>query len=176
MWRDVVRRDLSVNAFTSGAKATIQAFIFNPGFSVVTRYRLSRLFGKRWGSFGRLLSRMMWVSNVRSYGCYISANARIGAGLFLPHPVGIVIGDGSVIGRDVTLYQNVTLGRKDATDPSYPIILQGVTVYAGATLLGSITIGEGATVAAGAMVLVDVPAGAVAVGIPAKIRFPNAPH
>lgn len=147
----------------------VRGFLLCPGFSVVTRYRWAR----RWHRAGRLrrfAALLAWLSNTRAYGCYISPSARIGAGLVLPHPVGVVIGEGSEIGEDVTIYQSVTLGRRSAQDEHYPRLGDGVTVYAGATLLGGITIGAGAVIAAQAVVTCDVPAGALAVGAPARIH------
>lgn len=170
---DVTAQDLMGNAGATGALAAVRAFVFNPGFSTVTRYRWAR----RW-RFGnpayKLLSRLAWLSNTRAFGCYLSPHAQIGAGLILPHPVGIVIGDGSVIGDGVTIYQHVTLGRRTEGEEKYPTVEDGVTIYAGATLIGGITIGARAIVGAHAVVVSDVPPGAVAAGAPARITPPAA--
>ena len=91
------------------------------------------------------------------------------AGLCLPHPVGVVIGEGSVIGTDVTIYQGVTLGRASHEVDAYPTIDDGAVIYAGATLLGPIRIGRNAVVAAHSVVLSDVPDFATVVGAPARI-------
>ncbi|MCK1653197.1 hypothetical protein IVA88_17400 [Bradyrhizobium sp. 149] len=99
----------------------------------------------------------------------MSPAARLGAGLCLPHPVGIVIGEGSVIGNDVTIYQGVTLGRASHDVDAYPSIDDGAVIYAGATLLGPIRIGRNAIVAAHSVVLSDVPDFATVVGAPARI-------
>ena len=86
-----------------------------------------------------------------------------------PHPVGIVIGDGVRIGKEVRIYQNVTIGllenapAEDSVD-QYPTIEDGVIIYAGAVIAGPVTIGAGATVGANAVITRDVPAGAVAFG------------
>ena len=81
-----------------------------------------------------------------------------------PHPIGIVIGDGAQLGTDVWIYQNVTIGRGERGDPRYPALEDGVCVYAGAVIVGPITIGSGAVVGANAIVSVDVPPGATVVG------------
>lgn len=168
MTKTCIDADLKVNAQSAGFTAAIRAFVFNPGFSVVMRFR----FAHRWnGARGvrRAVSRLAWLSNARTFGCYLSPKAKIGAGLGLPHPVGIVIGDGCVLGNGVTIYQNVTLGRQNADTEAYPVIGDAVTIYAGAVIVGNIKIGNGATIAANAVVNCDVPEGALAVGIPARL-------
>ena len=103
-------------------------------------------------------------------GCAISSTARIGRRLSLPHPIGIVIGNNAVVGNDVTLYQNVTLGShgKPGAGQAFPIILDRVRIYAGAVVIGGVTIGEGATIGANSVVLNDVPAGETVAGAPAR--------
>jgi serine O-acetyltransferase len=99
----------------------------------------------------------------------ILPGADIGGGCVIAHGVGIVIGGYSVIGEDCTILQGVTLGevRFDSTD--YPRVGDRVILGAGAKLLGGITVGDDAVVGAGSVVLEDVPAGGVAVGVPARI-------
>jgi serine O-acetyltransferase len=84
--------------------------------------------------------------------------------VMFPHPVGIVIGDGATIGRNVRIYQNVTLGLTANGVGAYPTIEDGVSIYAGAVVIGGITVGAGAVIGANAFVSRDVPAGAVVVG------------
>jgi serine O-acetyltransferase len=94
----------------------------------------------------------------------------IGTGLYLPHPVGVVIGRGLRIGNDVMLAQGVTAGVRDSQDPdqAFPTICDGVNVWAHATIVGDIRIGEGAEVGANSLVVSDVPDHAVVVGVPAR--------
>ena len=82
---------------------------------------------------------------------------------------GIVIGSEVVIGADVTIYQNVTLGRAHADEGSNPVIKDGVTLYAGAMVIGAVTIGAGAVVGANSVVRNDVAAGTTVVGAPARM-------
>lgn len=120
----------------------------------------------------RFLARWCGTVIERRYGCYLSPSAQIGPGLALPHPNGIVIGEGAVIGAGCTIYHQVTLGGRRLGDQSrgaYPQIGDNVVIFAGAKLIGQITIGDGATIGANAVVLQDVPARRTAVGVPARV-------
>jgi serine O-acetyltransferase len=90
--------------------------------------------------------------------------------------MGVIIGDGCVVGDDVTLFQNVTLGShgREGLGKAYPVIGNKVTAYANAIIIGGISIGDGATIGALSLVLSDVPQGRIAVGIPAKINSVSA--
>ena len=95
-----------------------------------------------------------------------------GRGLRLKHPVGIVIGSGVSIGEHVTIFQNVTLGGRrmgDGGGEKYPSIGDGTVIFAGAVVLGDVRIGKNCTIGANAVVLQDVPEGATAVGVPARV-------
>jgi len=103
--------------------------------------------------------------------CDISYNATIGKNLRLPHPIGIVIGDGVIIKDNVMVFQQVTFGShgKKNQSLSYPIVENNVKIFAGAKIIGGITIGENAIIGANAVVNIDVPANTKAVGIPCRI-------
>lgn len=169
------RRDLLANADRTGLKGAAIGWFLNPGFAVATLYRIMRWGQLRGGAPGRLVAIVAWRRIVKGYGCYIDPTAAIGPGLRLPHPIGIVIGAGTVIGADVTVYQHATFGRRNADEARYPVIGDRAIIYAGATVIGGIAIGEGAIVAAGALVRRDVPAHGVALSVPADIRAPSAP-
>lgn len=123
---------------------------------------------RRLGPFARIVSAV----NLALFGIEASARIEIGAGLFLPHTSGTVIG-AARIGRNVTIFQGVTLGAKELdmhfSAASRPIIDDGVVIGAGAKVLGGIRIGAGARIGANAVVLRDVPPGATATGVPAQI-------
>ena len=97
----------------------------------------------------------------------IAHGAVIGEGTVFIHGNGIVIGPGSVIGRNCSIFHQVTVGSQDGE--SYPVVGDNVIVYPGAKIIGGITIGDGAKIGANAVVLSDIPAGATAVGNPAVV-------
>ena len=79
----------------------------------------------------------------------------------LPHPVGIVIGEGCSIGENATIYQHVTIGRRSRNDPRYPVIGGNVVLYPGAVIIGPVRIGKFARVGANQVVSLDLPDGSV---------------
>ena len=118
----------------------------------------------------RFISRRIARHLMREWGIHISVLVKsVGHGVKFPHPVGIVIGDGTIIEDDVVILQNVTIGRRMTGDTGCPIIRRGAKIMAGAVIAGNITVGENATIGANAVVLADVPDNAVAAGVPAKI-------
>ena len=110
--------------------------------------------------------RHRWWSIVT--GADIPTNCQIGGGLRIPHPNGIVIHPQAVIGPNCLIFQQVTIGVRD-DDSKAPCIGGHVDIGAGAKILGAVTIGNHAKIGANAVVLDDVPDGATAVGIPAKL-------
>ena len=99
----------------------------------------------------------------------IPATTRIGGGLLLPHPNGVVIHPDTTIGPNCLIFQQVTLGTRAST-PGAPRIGGHVDIGAGARILGPVTIGDHAVIGANAVVLCDVPAGASARGVPARVH------
>jgi len=122
-----------------------------------------------WGDLlrGVAVLRHRWWSIVT--GADIPLNCRLGGGLLMPHPNGIVIHPDAQIGPNCLLFQQVTIGTREAGAPK---IGGHVDVGAGAKIIGSVTIGRNAKIGANCVVLHDVPAGATAVGIPARILRP----
>jgi len=109
---------------------------------------------------------------LQAYGVHIAPKARVPASLIFPHPTGIVIGEGVVIEDDVTIYQSVTLGGRNTgawrTD-NYPTVGAGTVIFAGAVLIGRITVGKNCTIGANSVVTQDIPDNLTAVGAPARI-------
>jgi serine O-acetyltransferase len=99
----------------------------------------------------------------------IHPSASIGTQVFLDHATGIIIGAYTVIGDEVTILQNVTIGRKQALPGRSPRIGRGVLLSAGAAILGDVRVGDFAKIGAGALVEHDVPSGCTAVGVPARL-------
>jgi serine O-acetyltransferase len=106
------------------------------------------------------------------YGIELPYTVAVGRGVVIEHQGGIVVHGASVIGDRCIIRQNCTLGirRMDALDDA-PILEEGVQLGAGAVVLGRITLGKGALIGANSVVLQDVPAGALAIGVPAQIRM-----
>lgn len=161
------RRDLKINTEKTTLFQAFVSYFTSPSFKAVTRYRIYRWLYQR-GPIGKALHKPFWFANCKM-GCYISPKCEIGHTFYLPHPVGVVIGEGAVIGDEVTIFQNVTLGVGRQGRASYPRLGNGVVAYTGAVLIGGIEIGEGATIGAQTLVREDVPPGATVVSSPAIV-------
>jgi len=143
--------------------------LLHPRFAPVALLRCAQTLQARgWGRLAKLFS----LANVLLFGLEAPATLQIGPGLIITHTNGIVLGAAS-IGRDVTIYQQVTIGALEADfrfDPAMrPVIEDNVVLAAGAKILGSIRVGRDSTVGANAVVLEDVPPAHLAVGVPARI-------
>lgn len=147
------------------------AMCFNPRMTPVALLRLSEFFYEH-----RLVvvSKFFSMLNVVIFGIEVSPRVLIGGGLFLPHTVGTVLG-AARIGDNCTIMQGVTLGATGTdlgfTSSERPIIGSHVLIGAGAKVIGGITVGDHAKIGANAVVLQDVPAYALAVGVPALIKI-----
>ena len=141
----------------------------NPRMVPVVLVRLAEFFGANHFGFVAKLCSML---NVAIFGIEVSPKVKIEGGLFLPHTVGTVIGAAS-IGHNCTIMQGVTLGALESdlsfTLAKRPIIGNDVVIGSGAKILGGITVGDHARIGANAVVLLDVPAYSVAVGVPARV-------
>lgn len=112
------------------------------------------------------MAKILWRLNTSFSGCHISLHATIDTGLRLPHPIAVVIGDGVKIGRNVTIYQSVTLGTSNPSLQKYPTIGNGVTIFTGAVIVGDIYIGDNATLGANTFIVKDVYEGHFALSTP----------
>ncbi|MCX7628239.1 MAG: serine O-acetyltransferase [Methylophilaceae bacterium] len=138
-----------------------------PGVHALLIHRLSHWL---WGIGLRWLARFISYLNRWLTGIEIHPAAVIGRRVFIDHGMGVVIGETAVIQDDCTLYHGVTLGGTSWNKGKrHPTLEAGVIIGAGAKILGPITIGAGAKIGSNAVVVKDVPRGATAVGIPARI-------
>lgn len=147
-------------------RTSFEVFLY-PSFKAILRYRLAhRLYNKKHYFLAR------WISQktARKTGIEIHPGATIGKGLFIDHGIGVVIGETTIIGDNVTLYQGVTLGGTGKErGKRHPTIGNNVMISAGAKVLGSFTIGENSKIGAGSVVLSEVPANSTVVGVPGRI-------
>ncbi len=149
------------------AKSALEIILTYNGFHALVYYRLAHFF---FVHRFRLLARMISSFARRRTGIEIHPGAKIGYGIFIDHGTGVVIGETTEIGNNVTIYQGATLGGtgKD-TGKRHPTVESGVMISAGAKVLGPITIGRNAKIGAGSVVLRDVPANATVVGVPGVV-------
>ena len=170
---DRIRED--IRAFYDkdpAAKSTLEIILAYPGFHAVVLHRLAHwLYLRQVPVLPRLVSHFnRWITGIE-----IHPGARLGRRLTIDHGMGIVIGETAEVGDDVLLYQGVTLGNaRFQRGKRHPTVGNNVVIGAGAKVLGPITVGDGARVAAGAVVVNDVPPNTTAAGVPAKaIRYHN---
>ncbi|GAA4868114.1 serine O-acetyltransferase EpsC [Serinicoccus chungangensis] len=150
----------------------LEMALASPGLHALWAHRASHAL---WTSGVRLPARLLSQAARAATGVEIHPGATIGRRFFVDHGMGVVIGETAQIGDDVMLYHGVTLGGRslDPTIKRHPTLGDGVTIGAGAKILGDITVGHGAQVGANAVVTKDVPSMAVATGIPAAVRTPG---
>ena len=149
------------------ARNTWEVITCYPGFHAMLFHRLGHWL---WGAGLKWLARL--VSHLSRWltGIEIHPGATIHRRFFIDHGMGVVIGETAEIGDDCTLYHGVTLGGTSwSKGKRHPTLGKGVVVGAGAKILGPIVIGDGARVGSNAVVVKDVPPGATAIGIPARI-------
>lgn len=163
----LISRDFDgILAHDPAATSVLCPFLFFKGFHALQSYRLAHYL---WTHERKPLA--LYVQNRVSdlFGVDIHPGARIGCGIMMDHATGIVIGETAVVEDDVLFWHGVTLGGRDfAPNDRHPKIRKGAALGAGSTLLGNIEIGAGAKIAAGSIVVKDVPAGATVAGEPAK--------
>ena len=149
------------------ARSRLEVALLYSGFKAVRSYRRANWFYRHNMKF---IARAISQRARHKTGVEIHPGATIGKGLFIDHGMGVVIGETTVIGDNCTIYQNVTLGGTGKhTGKRHPTLGDNVMVGSGAKVLGPFTVGSGARVAAGAVVLDAVPENATAVGVPARV-------
>ena len=160
------------------ARSRLEVVLCYPGFHALLVYRLAHgLWKRKWRLLGRFISHVGKVFTAIE----IHPAAQIGRRFVIDHGTGVVIGETSIIGDDVTLYHAVTLGgiapsvdsHTQVNRKRHPTIGNGAIVGSGAQILGPIPVGENARIGANAVVTSDIPPGVTAVGIPARVVMPK---
>ena len=148
------------------ARSSIEVIFAYPGFHAIFLHRIAHWF---WNNHFRFLAR--FLSHISRFltGIEIHPGARIGKGFFIDHGMGVVIGETSEIGDNVTIYHGVTLGGTSfSRGKRHPTIESNVTIGAGAKILGPLTVGSNSKIGANSVVIVDVPPSSTVVGVPGK--------
>ncbi|MBU6334834.1 MAG: serine O-acetyltransferase [Chloroflexi bacterium] len=163
----VLRDDVRAIMQNDPAAHSLAEVVLYPGLHAIVLHRAAHALWQR-----RMPFLPRFISQVSRFltGIEIHPGARIGRGFFIDHGMGVVIGETAEIGDRVTLYQGVTLGGTGKQGGKrHPTIADDVIVGVGASVLGAITIGAGARIGGGAVVVRDVPPHATAVGVPARV-------
>ncbi len=157
---DIIReRDPAIHS-------SLEVFLY-PSFKVMMHYRVAHKLYLKGHYF---LARWVSQRGVRKTGIEIHPGAQIGKGLFIDHGNGVIIGETTIIGNNVTMYQGVTLGGTGKEHGKrHPTIEDNVMISAGAKILGSFTIGANSKIGAGSVVLEAVPPNSTVVGVPGRV-------
>ena len=174
MWQTLKEDIQAVFDRDPAARSTWEVAIAYPGFHAILIHRLAHWLWQR-----RLTTVARFVSHVGRFliGIEIHPGAKIGRRCFIDHGMGVVIGEISEIGNDVTIYQGVTLGGT-STEPikRHPTIEDSVTIFSGAAVLGPVTVGRHSRVGAGSVLVTSVPPHSTVVGIPGRVVKIEARH
>ena len=147
-------------------KSPLEVLLY-PTFHVMLSYRRAHRLYER-GHYFR--ARLISQRAARRTGIEIHPGAVIGKGFFIDHGSGVIIGETTIIGDNVTLYQGVTLGGTGKeTGKRHPTIGDNVMISAGAKIIGSFTVGENSKIGAGSVVIEEVPPNCTVVGVPGRI-------
>jgi serine O-acetyltransferase len=172
LWRflQVLLEDLDAARHRDpAARSRLEVALGYPGVHAVWLYRIAH---RMWREpVLRLPARLLSQAVRAATGVEIHPGAQLGRRLFIDHGMGVVIGETAVVGDDVVLFHGSTLGGKSMRrGKRHPTLGDGVVVGAGAKILGPVWVGDGAQIGANAVVVKDVPARAVAIGVPAEVR------
>lgn len=167
IFSDIKEDFSSIKKNDPAIKSNIELFFNYPGLIAIVHYRIAhRLYKRKF----RLLARIIMGFTQFITHIDIHPACSIGKGVFIDHGIGVVIGETAILKDNITIYQGVTLGGVTLEKTKrHPTIESGVTIGAGAKILGNITIGENAKIGANSVVIRDVPPNSTAVGIPARI-------
>ncbi|MBM3381032.1 MAG: serine acetyltransferase [Betaproteobacteria bacterium] len=156
------------------ARSNFEVLCLYPGVKAVMLHRCSHAL---WQMEARFPARLVSEMGRFLTGIEIHPGAELGRRVVIDHGMGTVIGETAIVGDDVLLYQNVTLGStRSRQGRRHPIVERGAVIGAGATVVGAVTIGEEAKVGAGAVVARNVDSNTVVTGVPALPRKPREPE
>ncbi len=163
-----LRKDIAAaRAHDPAARSSLEVLLTYPGVRALWRHRRAHFL---YDHGLKLLARMVAERTRRLTGIEIHPAAQIAAGVFIDHGGGVVIGETAEVEEGVVLYQGVTLGGTGKEkNKRHPTVKRGAIISCGAKVLGGFTVGEGAKIGAGAVVLKEVPPHTTVVGIPARI-------
>ena len=167
IFNDIKEDFSSIRKNDPAIKSNIELFFNYPGLIAIVNYRIAhKLYQKKFRVLARIIMGItQFITNID-----IHPACSIGKGIFIDHGIGVVIGETAILKDNITIYQGVTLGGVTLESTKrHPTIQSGVTIGAGAKILGNITIGENAKIGANSVVIRDVPDNATAVGIPARV-------
>ena len=170
----LIREDVRTILNHDPAARSVAEALLYPGLHAVVIHRLAHALWRRGVPFlPRLISQWSrWFTGIE-----IHPGAILGRRLFIDHGMGVVVGETTIVGDDVVVYQGVTLGGTGKQrGKRHPTIKDHVIVGVGAKVLGAITIGEHARIGGGAVVVKDVPAHSTAIGVPARVVATRDPH
>jgi serine O-acetyltransferase len=167
MWERFKEDIRTIKDRDPAAKNVVEIFLCYPGLHAIWLHRIAHfLYEEGWYTTARLVSHFnRWFTGIE-----IHPGAKIGKRLFIDHGMGVVIGETSEIGDDCLIYKGVVLGGTTLERKKrHPTLGNRVIVGSNSTVLGAITVGDGARIGSGSVVVKSVPAGATVVGVPGRI-------
>ena len=165
-WKHVKEEFEVIRERDPAIKSPLEVLLY-PSFRVMLSYRKAH---KKYLKGHYFRARRISQKAARRTGIEIHPGAVIGKGFFIDHGSGVIIGETTIIGDNVTLYQGVTLGGTGKeTGKRHPTLCDNVMVSAGAKIIGSFTIGENSKIGAGSVVLEEVPPNCTVVGVPGRV-------
>ena len=169
MFADLQRDIQAVRERDPAARSTLEVLLCYPGVHALVFHRLAHAIWRRgWTIPARFLSHIARFLT----GIEIHPAAKLGPGLFIDHGMGVVIGETSEVGENVTLLQGVTLGGTSLKrEKRHPTLGNNVVVGAGAKIIGAFKIGDGSRIGAGSVVVREVPSNSVVVGVPGRVTY-----
>ncbi|MDI7260308.1 MAG: serine O-acetyltransferase [Thermodesulfobacteriota bacterium] len=167
MWERLKEDIRTIKDRDPAAKNYVEILLCYPGLHAIWFHRIAhRLYQKRWYTIGRLISHFSrWITGIE-----IHPGVKIGRRLFIDHGMGVVIGETTEIGDDCLIYKGVVMGGTTLEKKKrHPTLGNRVIVGSNSTILGAITIGDGARIGSNSVVVKTVPPGATVVGVPGRI-------